>query len=257
MPLAAVEGGARRARLGDAKLLLIFTPDLAAADPMKALEAAMPFMDIVQVRPKPLGDRGPGASAGATITEARAAFEWCQRVLQLRAQLDLDAPPLVFVNDRVDVAIALADAGLDGVHIGTDDMPPKAARQALGEELLLGLSSHTTRDLGRAWDEPIDMLGFGPIFATATKGYGPGTKGYGPGAGAQFSSAYAPKLVGPELAWVASETAPVPVFPIGGIDIGNIAELDRVGRAAVGSAILGAEDPGQAARHLREALLGL
>ncbi|QDV08693.1 Thiamine-phosphate synthase [Planctomycetes bacterium Poly30] len=247
MAPAAASRGERRVRLGDAKLLLIFTPDLAAADPLAALEAAMPYVDIVQVRPKPLGDRAAGSAARATITEARAAFEWCQRVLDLRAQLDLDAPPLVFVNDRVDVAIALAEAGLDGVHVGTDDMPAKAARRALGEDQLLGLSSHTTRDLGRAWDEPIDMLGFGPIFATATKGYG---------AGDAPASTYAPRVVGPELAWVASETAPVPVFPIGGIHLGNIAELDRVGRAAVGSAILGAEDPGQAARHLREALLG-
>ena len=159
VPAAAENGATRRQRLADARLLLIFTPDLAATDPLRALEAAMPFVDIVQVRPKPLGDRGPDASASATITEARAAFAWCEAVLDLRAQLDAQEAPLIFVNDRVDVAMALADRGLDGVHIGTDDMPPKAAREVLGDDLMLGLSSHNTRDLARSWDEPIDKIG--------------------------------------------------------------------------------------------------
>ncbi|MFT6832693.1 MAG: thiamine-phosphate pyrophosphorylase [Planctomycetota bacterium] len=246
VPTAAESGASRRQRLADARLLLIFTPDLAAEDPMWALEAAMPFVDIVQVRPKPVGDRGPNASARSTITEARAAYDWCMRVLELRARLDADEAPLVFVNDRVDVAMALAENGLDGVHVGTGDMPPKAAREALGDDLMLGLSSHNTRDLARAWDEPIDMLGFGPVFPTATKGYG----------GTTLSALSAtPKIVGPELAWIAVETAPVPVFPIGGINLGNITELDRAGRAAVGSAILGAQDPGAVARAMRSALL--
>ena len=151
------------------------------------------------------------------------------------------------VNDRVDVALALRDSGLDGVHVGTGDMPAAAARARLGPELLLGLSTHTTEDLVRAWDQPIDMLGFGPIFPTATKGYGVEIQqGAAP--------VDTPAIVGPARAWIAAESAPVPVFPIGGISESNVSELERVGRAAVGSAILGATDPARAARAMREAL---
>ena len=50
--------------------------------------------------------------------------------------------------------------------------------------------------------------------------------------------------------------APLPLFPIGGIDLTNVNELAGVGRAAVGSALMGAEDPGQAGRELRALLLG-
>lgn len=238
---------ARRQRASSAKLLLIFTPDLAASDPLGALEEALPWVDIVQVRPKPLAAGGGGAPARSTVTEARAAFTWCERVLALRDRLavaDQDAePPLVMVNDRVDVALALRDSGLDGVHVGTGDMPAAAARARLGPELLLGLSSHTNEDLVRAWDQPIDMLGFGPVFPTATKGYG-----------VEPQQGHAPAIVGPARAWVAAESAPVPVFPIGGITESNVSELERVGRAAVGSAILGATDPARAARAIRDAL---
>lgn len=256
-------GAHRRARLADAKLLLIFTPDLAQSDPLAALEAALPHVDIVQVRPKPLGDRRADAPPTATITEARSAYEWCLRVLALRDSAALEHPPLIFVNDRVDVARALThpdrprDVGsLDGVHLGTGDMPPAAARSVLGEDVLIGLSSHTTMDVANAWDEPIDMLGFGPVFSTATKGYGvaqpsPANMLINP----SRVKTSTPIVVGPDLAWIATETSPVPVFPIGGIDLSTILELERVGRAAVGSAILGADDPARAAQALRASLL--
>lgn len=245
MEQAAVSGSDRRLRAANAKLLLIFTPDLVEADPLAALRKALPWVDIVQVRPKPLADRSPGAAASATVTEARSALEWCERVLALRDGLEGDRTPLVMVNDRVDVAVALRSDGLDGVHVGTDDMPAAAAREQLGDDMLLGLSSHTTEDLVRAWDEPIDMLGFGPVFPTATKGYGESSA---------IVPSSTPEIVGPARAWIAAESAPVPLFPIGGINEANIAQLDRVGRAAVGSAILGATDPARIAQAMREAL---
>ena len=235
--------GERRARLSDARLLLVFTPDLAAGDPLEALECALAAVDVVQVRPKPLGDRRADAVARATVTEARAAHMWSRRVLDLCRGLSRDDRPLIFVNDRVDVAVALAEEGLDGVHVGADDTPASVARRALGNDLLLGLSTHTVGDVAATWDEPVDLLGYGPVFPTPTKGYG------APGA-----AVHAPRVVGPESAWVASESATVPLFPIGGIDLSNAGQLDRVGRAAVGSSILGAHEPAAAARALRALL---
>lgn len=251
------EGQERRERLSRAKLLLVFTPDLTSGSSggdareagLDALEAALPFIDIVQVRPKALaiargpGFRSPAEGRGIPVTRARDAFDWCVLLADLLGQVAADDRPLLMVNDRVDVAKALIDRGLDGVHVGTDDMPTDAARDLLGPDALIGLSTHTTEDLGNAWDAPVDTLGYGPIFATGTKGYG-----------TDAAPAGAPRPLGPERAWLAHESSPVPLFPIGGIDLCNIDQLERVGRAAVGSAVLSALDPGAAAQGLRQAL---
>jgi len=233
----------RRARLRDATLLLIFTPDLAGEAALESLERALPFVDVIQVRPKVLGDRAPGAPKGATITGARDAAHWCRKVLAMRAASDMAMPPLVMVNDRVDVAAALAPEGLDGVHVGASDTPPAVARGVLAADQVIGLSTHHAAELAAALDEPVDMLGFGPVFPTSTKGYLQSTAAIGQ-----------PAIVGPERAWLAAASSTAPVFPIGGINLSNADQLDRVGRAAVGSAILSAEDPGLAARGLRTLL---
>ena len=91
----------------------------------------------------------------------------------------------------------------------------------------------------------MDTLGFGPVFATGTKGYG-----------LADTPRDAPRVVGPERAWVVAESSEVPVFPIGGIDLTNVDQLERVGRAAVGSAVLGAGDPARAAEAMRALLAG-
>lgn len=233
----------RRQRLAQSKLLLVFTPEAVRGEPLDVLDAVIDRVDAIQVRPKTVGDRAAGAAPGASVTSARDAHDWTVRVLDLLERLPSADRPLVFVNDRVDVAHALAERGVDGVHLGDEDMPAAAARETLGPDALIGLSTHTTTDVAAAWDEPIDLVGFGPVFATATKGYGEGAR------------TGAPRVVGPERAWVAAETSPVPLFPIGGIDLSNADDLSRVGRAAVAGAILAADDPAAAATALRELLL--
>jgi len=225
------------AQLGDARLLLIFTPEVVGdGDPMERLELLLPFVDIVQVRPKPVASElAAGLSAGPPA-EARATYEWTERVLKLvkQAELEEEARPLVIVNDRVDVAMALADAGCAGVHLGESDLPPKEARAMLPEGLLIGLSTHDMAGVVKSHDEPVDYLGFGPVFASQTKGYS--------------------NARGPERAWVASEAASVPLFAIGGITSTNAGELESVGRVAVASALLSADDPAAQAQSLRAAL---
>ena len=222
----------RRDKLERARLLLIFTPALARVDAFEQLAACLPHIDIVQVRPKPFGET-------SAVTLARDAYDLTERVWTLVSACEPESRPLLFVNDRVDVAKALA---ADGVHLGTGDTPPRVARDVLGDDMLIGLSTHGAADIARSHDEPVDMLGFGPVFEAPTKGYG--------------TNAASPRQpVGPEAAWVASESANVPVFPIGGIDTTNVDQLDRVGRAAVGSAVLGSEDSGATARALRAILI--
>ncbi|MBM2836829.1 MAG: thiE, partial [candidate division NC10 bacterium] len=57
----------------------------------------------------------------------------------------------------------------DGVHLGQDDLPPTAARAALGPGKILGVSTHSLEQAIRAAEEGADYLGIGPIFPTATK----------------------------------------------------------------------------------------
>jgi len=70
------------------------------------------------------------------------------------------------VNDRVDLAVAV---GADGVHLGQDDLPPRAARPLLRPGMILGRSTHTLVQATRARDEAVDYVAVGSMFETATK----------------------------------------------------------------------------------------
>jgi thiamine-phosphate pyrophosphorylase len=73
---------------------------------------------------------------------------------------------LVIVNDRADIARA---AGASGVHVGQDDLPPAAVRRILGDQALVGLSTHTAAQLENALAQPISYVAIGPVFQTDTK----------------------------------------------------------------------------------------
>jgi thiamine-phosphate pyrophosphorylase len=76
------------------------------------------------------------------------------------------AEGVFIVNDRADVA---ALSGADGVHLGQDDLPPVAARALLGEEKLIGYSTHNREQVARAEKLQIDYIAIGPVFQTGTK----------------------------------------------------------------------------------------
>ena len=106
---------------------------------------------------------------GATLIQLRekhlpprAFFEQAQQAI---AVAHANGARIV-INDRVDIALALA---ADGVHLGQDDMPPAAARALLGDQALIGFSTHTLQQAIYARDLPIDYLAVGPIFQTTTK----------------------------------------------------------------------------------------
>jgi len=222
-----------RARLREARLMLVFTPELCGArDPLEVALELAPEIDLLQVRVKPLGvePRLPGTPGPPA--PARETREWAERLLDAFAPLE--RAPLVLVDDRVDVAELLAPVGCAGVHLGRHDFPVAEARAQLGPGALIGLSTHDVAQVALAAEEEVDYLGFGPIHATATKGYARG--------------------LGPDLAWVAGAGSSLPIFPIGGIDLTNAQDLARVGRAAVGSALLAKPEPAVAARRLRALL---
>jgi len=137
-----------------------------------------------------------------------------------------------FVNDRTDLALALA---ADGVHVGQGDLPVDAVRR-IAPGLLIGASSHDLESARRV--QAADYVAFGPVFPTPSK-----------------EDAAAPTGVA-ALRQAAAEISR-PLVAIGGIDAANAAQLKNSGVAglAVISAILGASDPEAAARRLREEFL--
>jgi len=141
------------------------------------------------------------------------------------------ANALFFVNDRLDVAMALK---ADGVQLGQDDLALADARRVAPPPFWIGVSTHTVAQARAAVAGGADLVGFGPMFATTTK---PGEPPIGPA----------------DLAKLDSELT-IPVFAIGGLDAARVAAIGAR-RAAVSSAILTAEDPLAAAAAIKAALL--
>ena len=72
----------------------------------------------------------------------------------------------IILNDRVDIAIA---ARAHGIHLGQDDLPPTEARKLLGDDAIIGYSTHSIEQAIEAAGLAIDYVAIGPIFATTTK----------------------------------------------------------------------------------------
>jgi len=70
------------------------------------------------------------------------------------------------INDRVDLALA---AGAHGVHLGQDDLPVRVARDLLGREAIIGLSTHNRQQFLDAQAQDVDYIAMGPVFSTSTK----------------------------------------------------------------------------------------
>ncbi len=103
---------------------------------------------LIQLRDKEAGARDLLDAARACLRLTRAAGA------------------TLLINDRVDVALA-ADA--DGVHLGQDDVAVEEARQLLGPDKLIGLSTHNLEQFQRALATSADYLAVGPVYQTTTK----------------------------------------------------------------------------------------
>jgi thiamine-phosphate pyrophosphorylase len=215
MSLAPPEalGPLRRERLRTARLYFVCDARPGGEDPEDLLKAALSGgVDIVQLREKQLD---------------RAAIE---RSADTFRRLCDTYSALFIVNDDPDLARS-CDA--DGVHVGQDDASVEAAREALGPDAIVGLSTHSEQQIDDANGSAIDYFAIGPVWETPTK----------PGRPA----------VGLELVSHAAETATKPFFAIGGIDPGNADEVVAAGatRICVVRAIRDATDPAAVAEALR------
>jgi thiamine-phosphate diphosphorylase len=121
------------------------------------------------------------------------------------------------VNDHADIALA---AEADGVHLGQEDLPVQKAREILGRDRLIGLSTHTVEQALDAEASGVDYIGFGPIFHTATKAAG------------------VPRGIA-TLHQVRRQVK-IPIVAIGGINLENVRSVLETGvdAVAVASAIL-------------------
>jgi thiamine-phosphate pyrophosphorylase len=196
----------RRARLAAARLYLV-----CDAQPDAFLHAALRGgVEIVQLRCKGAGD-----------DEMLAAAERFKAVCATHGAL-------LVINDRPDLAAA-ADA--DGVHVGQDDVAVRDAREIVGDQRLIGLSTHTAAQVDGA--QGVDYIGVGPVHETPTKAGRP--------------------AVGLGLVRYAAGHVGVPFFAIGGIDATNVSAVRAAGaaRIAVVRALVDASDPEAMARALR------
>jgi len=161
---------------------------------------------------------------------AREVFEMTRRLRAATRRFDCR----LIVSDRIDVALA-ADA--DGVHLGARSLPTQAARRILRPGMLLGRSVHSLDEAGQAEEAGADYLFLGPIFET-------------------HSHAGEPVLGIPPYQ-EAVLRARIPVFAIGGIDAGNVAQVAAAGGpgAAAITAFYAVDDAADTARIFRNAFV--
>jgi thiamine-phosphate pyrophosphorylase len=214
-----VDGEALRGRLEDARLYLCTDARTDRGDLGEFADAVLSGgVDIIQLRDKSL-------EARLELAALEVLAEACRRHGALLA-----------VNDRADVALA---AGAQVLHLGQDDLPVGWARRIVGDEVVIGRSTHDRAQAAAAASQPgVDYFCTGPCWPTPTK---PGR----PAAGLDLIHSTA--AAQPARPW----------FAIGGIsDVQRLENVLRAGarRVVVVRAITEAADPEQAAAAFTQQL---
>lgn len=172
-------------------------------------------VDVLQLREK-------NATAKRIVELARLVGDVCR---------SLDVP--FILNDRPDLAL---EAGADGVHVGQEDVSAQLARRLMGEDAIVGLSTHAPEEVLASVEEPVEYVSAGPVVPTPTK---PGRAG-----------------TGIEYLRLAVAEARRPVFVTGGVSPETIPELADAGARhfVVVRYLTEADNPRRAARQLRDAV---
>jgi thiamine-phosphate pyrophosphorylase len=188
------------------------------------------ILDRAVARGRDLVELLDAAVAGGCRLVQLREKEWPSgRILPLAERLRArctEAGATFIVNDRVDLALAV---GADGVHLGQDDLPARAARPLLRPGMILGISTHSVAQARAAQADGADYVAVGSMFATRSK--------------AEF------ELVGTDLLRKLRGEIRVPLIGIGGITHDNVREVIAAGAdgVAVISAVCAADDPRAAA----------
>jgi thiamine-phosphate pyrophosphorylase len=126
-------------------------------------------------------------------------------------KLTREAGATLIINDRVDVALT---AGADGVHLGQDDLSVDEAREILGEDKIIGVSTHSIDQFRAALETSANYIALGPVFPTLTK-------------------ENTVPVVGLELVREARKLTDRPLVAIGGINLGRAPEVIEAGADCV------------------------
>lgn len=142
---------------------------------------------------------------------------------------------LFIVNDRVNIAREL---NADGVHLGQQDMNVSDARDIIGNEKIIGVSTHNIVQARKAQKEGADYIAIGPVYPSSTKDYEP--------------------PVGLKVVQEILKEINIPVFAIGAITLENLDEVLKAGasRVAVCSAIINSKDTLSTTKEFKNKLSG-
>ena len=140
---------------------------------------------------------------------------------------------LLIINDRVNVA---REVNADGVHLGQNDMSVSEARNIIGNEKIIGVSTHNIIQARQAQKEGADYIAIGPVFSTRTKDYEPS--------------------IGLKIIQEISGSINIPFIAIGAITLENLDEVLKAGasRVAVCSAIISSKDVLSSTRQFKTKL---
>lgn len=203
-------------RLGHVKLCVLITESACRLPWQEVARAAIAGgAQCLQLREKSL-------EGGELLRRARMFVDLCR-----------GANVISIINDRPDVAIL---SGADGVHVGQGDLPADEVRKLIGNQMILGVSTHEPAHAQQAVRDGADYIGAGPIFHSPTK----------------------PRnfVAGLEYAHQVAASIPIPALAIAGITRENVAEVVSTGIAgiAVTSAITQSEHPQAATQQLVQLL---
>lgn len=108
-------------------------------------------------------------AAGIELLQYRNKEGSDQQILQGAATLReifANTHTSLILNDRTDL---LKQSGFDGTHVGQLDLSPVAARRIVGEDTIIGVSTHTLEQIAAADITDCDYIAYGPVFWTASK----------------------------------------------------------------------------------------
>jgi thiamine-phosphate pyrophosphorylase len=211
----------KKKRLNNSRLYLILDKEACGKKNMGTIlkRAIFGGVDIIQFRDK--------------ISSTGAFVRYASGLLKIAKKSGI---PFI-VNDRIDVALAI---GADGVHLGPDDMPVKAARKILTRKSIIGLSCRNISDIKLGERQKADYLGLGPVFRSKTKNARP--------------------PLGPNTFKKALFKSHLPLFAIGGItennlkNMGKLNEIKNKFRIAVCRELCLSPDPAKTAKQLKDSL---
>lgn len=210
------ESSSVRKSIGDCHLYVLITEAGCTADWKTTVSNAIAGgVDVLQLREKHLAD-----------DELIVRAKWLRS-----ATAGTDT--LFIMNDRPDIA---AIVGADGVHIGQSEGTVAAARETVGLDRLIGVSTHSIEQARQAVLDGADYIGVGPVFPSTTKNF--------------------EKFPGLDFVTQVANKISIPAFSIGGITSDNLDSVIKAGcnRVAITAAVCAAGDVATATRKLKTRL---